>query len=230
MPWGGPFACHFGTRPALATLLRMRRLAKHLKRMMTPDTPEMDVNPHDAAEMAAQHAQTPGADSDTQTPEATAVPEATPSATPESTGPDWQAQFDDMRSKYQYLLADFENARRRNAKERIELMKTAGKDVLTSLLPVVDDFERGLEQMEKATDIDALKAGVQLIYSKLSGILAAQGLAPMQATGQPFDADLHEAIGKLPLPGQEGKVVAEVEKGYKLGEHVIRFAKVMVGE
>jgi len=150
--------------------------------------------------------------------------------TTENQGPDWQAQFEEMRSKYQYLLAEFENARRRNSRERTDLLKTAGKDVLVSLLPVLDDFERGLEQIENAANIQALKEGVQLIYSKLHATLLSQGLEPVSAKGQPFDAEIHEAIGKLAAPGQEGLVVAEVEKGYRLNDQVIRFAKVLVGE
>ncbi|RCH56276.1 nucleotide exchange factor GrpE [Mucilaginibacter hurinus] len=133
--------------------------------------------------------------------------------------------------KYLRLYAEFDNFRRRTSKERVELLQTAGKEVIVSLLPVLDDFERAFKSMDQATDVVAVKAGVELIYSKLNNILQQKGLKPMEAIGQPFDADLHEAITNIPAPNDEmkGKVVDEMEKGYYLGEKVARFAKVIVG-
>jgi len=133
--------------------------------------------------------------------------------------------------KYLRLFAEFDNFRRRTANERKELLVTAGKEVIVSLLPVLDDFERAFKSMETATDVVAVQAGVELIYSKLNNILAQKGLKPMESVGQPFDADLHEAITNIPAPNEElkGKVLDEMEKGYYLGDKVIRFAKVIVG-
>jgi molecular chaperone GrpE len=133
--------------------------------------------------------------------------------------------------KYLRLFAEFDNFRRRTANERKELLVTAGKEVIVSLLPVLDDFERAFKSMETATDVVAVQAGVELIYSKLNNILAQKGLKPMESVGQPFDADLHEAITNIPAPNEElkGKVLDEMEKGYYLGDKVARFAKVIVG-
>lgn len=133
--------------------------------------------------------------------------------------------------KYLRLYAEFDNFRRRTTKERVELLQTAGKEIIVSLLPVLDDFERAFKSMDEATDVVAVKAGVELIHSKLNNILAQKGLKPMEAVGEPFDADLHEAITNVPAPTEElkGKVIDQMEKGYYLGDKVVRFAKVIVG-
>ncbi|GAA4911475.1 nucleotide exchange factor GrpE [Mucilaginibacter defluvii] len=133
--------------------------------------------------------------------------------------------------KYLRLYAEFDNFRRRTTKERVELLQTAGKEIIVSLLPVLDDFERAFKSMDQATDVVAVKAGVELIHSKLNNILAQKGLKPMEAVGEPFDADLHEAITNVPAPTEElkGKVIDQMEKGYYLGDKVVRFAKVIVG-
>jgi molecular chaperone GrpE len=133
--------------------------------------------------------------------------------------------------KYLRLYAEFDNFRRRTTKERIELLQTAGKEVIVSLLPVLDDFERAVKSMEKATDINAVKEGVILVQNKLTNILSQKGLKPMESIGKPFDADLHEAITNIPAPTDDlkGKVIDEMEKGYYLSDNVIRFAKVIVG-
>jgi molecular chaperone GrpE len=133
--------------------------------------------------------------------------------------------------KYLRLFAEFDNFRRRTTKERVELLQTAGKEIIVSLLPVMDDFERAIRSMDNATDVDAVKAGVELIYNKLSNTLSQKGLKPMEALGEPFDADLHEAITNVPAPTDDlkGKVIDEMEKGYYLGDKVARFAKVIVG-
>lgn len=133
--------------------------------------------------------------------------------------------------KYLRLFAEFDNFRRRTARERQETIITAGKEIIVSLLPVLDDFERAFKSMETATDAVAVQAGVELIYSKLNNILAQKGLKPMEAIGEPFDADLHEAITNVPAPNEnlKGKVLDEMEKGYYLGDKVVRFAKVIVG-
>ena len=145
---------------------------------------------------------------------------------------DWAAEFKVIEDKYLRLYADFENFKRRTSNERIELFKTANQEVLVSLLPVLDDFERALKSMQSATEVESIKAGIELVQSKLASTLQSKGLKAMDAQGKPFDPDFHEAITKIPAPTEElkDKVVDEVEKGYFLGEKVIRFAKVVVGE
>ena len=133
--------------------------------------------------------------------------------------------------KYLRLYAEFDNFRRRTTKERVDLLQTAGKEVIVSLIPVLDDFERAVKSMEAATDINAVKEGVLLVQNKLNNILSQKGLKLMQSIGTAFDADLHEAITNIPAPSADlkGKVVDEMEKGYYLNDNVIRFAKVIVG-
>lgn len=133
--------------------------------------------------------------------------------------------------KYLRLYAEFDNFRRRTSKERVDLLQTAGKEVIVSLLPVLDDFERAIKYMDTATDIVAVKEGVALVQQKLKSILAQKGLKELESKGLPFDADIHEAITNIPAPTNElkGKVVDELEKGYSLNDKVVRFAKVVVG-
>ncbi len=133
--------------------------------------------------------------------------------------------------KYLRLYAEFDNFRRRTTKERIDLLQTAGKEIMVSLIPVLDDFERATKAMETSTDVNAVKEGVVLVQNKLTNILTQKGLKPMESIGTPFDADLHEAITNIPAPTDDmkGKVIDEMEKGYYLNDTVIRFAKVVVG-
>jgi molecular chaperone GrpE len=136
------------------------------------------------------------------------------------------------KDKYIRLYSEFENFRRRTTKERLEWMQTASKDVILNVLPVIDDMERALKSMETANDISkSAIEGMELIYKKLYSIMEKTGLKPMNAQGQPFDPELHEAITQFPAPSPDlvGKVVDEVEKGYLLNDKVIRFAKVVVG-
>jgi molecular chaperone GrpE len=133
--------------------------------------------------------------------------------------------------RYLRLYAEFDNFRRRTIKEREEARKMEGKDVIVSLLPVLDDFDRALRSMEGATDVTPVKEGVDLIQNKLKNTLTQKGLKPMESIGNPFDPELHEAITNIPAPTEEwkGKVIDEMEKGYYLNDKVVRFAKVIVG-
>lgn len=142
-----------------------------------------------------------------------------------------KADLAQANDKYLRLYAEFDNFRRRTSKERVELLQTAGKEVIVSLLPVLDDFERAIKAMEKAGDVNAVKEGVVLVQQKLKNILGGKGLKEMEAKGTAFDADVHEAITNIPAPTDDlkGKVVDELEKGYYLNDKVIRFAKVVVG-
>lgn len=142
-----------------------------------------------------------------------------------------EEQLAELNDKYLRLFSDFDNYRKRTAKERIELAKTAGEDFFKAILPVLDDFERGLKAMNEAADVNALKEGVDLIYTKLNNILVTKGLEPLTSVGVSFDADIHEAITNIPAPSEDmkGKVIDEVERGYALNGKVIRYAKVIVG-
>ena len=136
-----------------------------------------------------------------------------------------------LNDKYLRLFAEFDNFKRRTQKERVELLQTAGKDVIVSLLSVLDDFDRALKSTETAADVQAVREGVILIHSKLKNLLVQKGLKEMESINTTFDTDLHEAITKVPAPteDQKGKVIDELEKGYTLNDKVIRFAKVVVG-
>lgn len=142
-----------------------------------------------------------------------------------------KAEVAEWQNKHLRLYAEFDNFKRRTSKERLELLSMAGKDVITDLLPVLDDFERAQKSMEAATDIEAVKEGVRLIHHKLKNILGQKGLKEMESVGNEFNADLHEGVTNIPAPTEDlkGKVVDEVEKGYFLNDKVIRFAKVIVG-
>ena len=137
----------------------------------------------------------------------------------------------ELKDKYLRLYADFENFRRRTAREKLDLIGNANESLLQSLIPVVDDFERAMQSIGNTNDVATLKEGVSLIYSKLYKTLEGKGLKPMVSRGEPFNADLHESVTQFPAPSDDlkGKVIDEIEKGYYLNDKVIRFAKVIVG-
>ena len=139
--------------------------------------------------------------------------------------------IDELNEKFLRLAAEFDNYKRRSAKERIEQMQTAGREVIVDLLEVLDDSERAQKQMEVTEDIEEVKEGVQLVFNKLRNTLYAKGLKPIESVNEVFNTDLHEAITEIDAgPEMKGKVVAEVQKGYKLNNKIIRFAKVVVGK
>ena len=136
------------------------------------------------------------------------------------------------KDKFLRLFAEFENYKKRTTKERIELFKTASQELMTALLPIMDDFDRGLAEIKKANDKELLK-GMQLINDKLKNTLTQKGLNQIEVNaGDTFDAEIHEAITQIPAPSEElkGKVIDCVEKGYKLGEKIIRYPKVVIGQ
>jgi molecular chaperone GrpE len=139
---------------------------------------------------------------------------------------------DEYKEKFVRLYAEFDNYRRRTNEEKLQLIATAGKDVISSMLPVMDNFERAIATNENLDDVTAMKEGFQLIYNMLKANLEAKGLKPMESKGQDFDSDLHEAIANIPAPDAalKGKVIDDVEKGYYLNDKVLRFAKVVVGQ
>lgn len=143
-----------------------------------------------------------------------------------------QDEFEREKDRYLRLFAEFENYKKRTGRERLEMFKTAAEDVIISLLPVLDDFERALKEIEKSDDNSYLK-GVQLINSKLRETLRAKGLEMIKVkVGDNFDADIHEAISQVPAPNSKlkGKIIDVVENGYTLGEKIIRFPKVVIGQ
>ncbi len=143
-----------------------------------------------------------------------------------------KADLAEQKDKYLRLMAEFENYKRRTAKERMDLIQTAGKDVIVSLLDVLDDCDRAEKQLNSSADIAVQKEGVQLVFNKIRTTMQAKGLNAMESIGKDFDVELHEAITEVPVPDnkQKGKVIDEVTKGYFLNEKIIRFAKVVVGK
>jgi molecular chaperone GrpE len=143
-----------------------------------------------------------------------------------------KADLADQKDKYLRLMAEFENFKRRTAKERVDLIQTAGKDVIVSLLDVMDDCDRAEKQLNGSDDIAVQKEGIQLVFNKIRTTLHAKGLKAMESIDQTFNVELHEAITEVPVPdaSKKGKVIDEVTKGYYLNDKIIRFAKVVVGK
>lgn len=145
---------------------------------------------------------------------------------------DAQAQVEKEKKEYLFLMAEFDNFRKRTVREKGELIKNASESVLKGLLPIVDDFERGLDASAKAEDPADIRKGMELIYQKLVKFLAQNGVKAIESTGKPFDAELHEAIAMVPVPdeSQKGMVIDTPTKGYTLNDKVLRHAKVAVGQ
>jgi molecular chaperone GrpE len=138
----------------------------------------------------------------------------------------------DYKDKFVRLYSEYENYRKRTAKEKIDIITNASENLLKDIIPVIDDFERAITNNKNVEDASTIKEGFELIYNKLYKTLTNTGLKPMNAQGETFDADIHEAITKIPAPSKKmkGKVIDVVEKGYMINDKVIRFAKVVIGE
>ncbi len=143
-----------------------------------------------------------------------------------------QKKYDVLNDKYLRLYADFDNYRKRTLKEKMDLIKTAGEDLLVNLLPVVDNFERALLSVKTAKDIEAVKEGIELIYSNFKEFISQKGIKEIEAVNKEFNTDVHEAVTKFAVQDElmKGKVVDVITKGYYLHDKVIRYAKVVVGE
>lgn len=143
-----------------------------------------------------------------------------------------QAQYDELNRKYLLLYSDFDNFRKRSIKEKADIISRASGDVIKDLLGVLDDFERAIANNEKVEDLEMVKEGFKLIHQKMMNTLKAKGLESMEAKGDDFDAEKHEAITQIPAPTkkEKGKVVDVIERGYNLKGHVLRYAKVVVGQ
>lgn len=141
-------------------------------------------------------------------------------------------QIEEQKDKYLRLSAEFDNYRKRTMKEKAELILNGGEKSISSILPIVDDFERALKNMETATDVAAVKEGVELIYNKFMSVLGQNGVKVIETREQPLDTDYHEAIAVIPAPNEalKGKILDCVQTGYILNDKVIRHAKVVVGE
>lgn len=143
-----------------------------------------------------------------------------------------QKTCDSMKKDYMFLMAEFDNYKKRTLKEKSEILKNAAESSLKGLLPIVDDFERGLAAIKDSSDVQSVKEGMELIYNKLVKYLASNGVKAIESTGATFDPDLHEAIAMIPTEDaeQKGKVIDTVEKGYMLNDKVLRHSKVAVGQ
>lgn len=146
---------------------------------------------------------------------------------------DTQAQLEKEKKEYMFLMADFDNFRKRTLKEKSELIKNGGENAMRGLLPIIDDFERSLQAINESSDALAIKEGVELIYNKFTKYLEQNGVKPIASEpGSDFDTEIHEAVTMFPTdnPDQKGKVIDTVQKGYTLNDKVIRHAKVVVGQ
>ena len=138
----------------------------------------------------------------------------------------------ELSDKYLRLSAEFQNYKRRTAKEKMDLIQTAGRDVIKVLLPVLDDFDRAKKAADADNSVEAFSEGVQLVYEKLNRVLEQKGLKALDTDGEVFNADFHEALTEIPAPTEElkGKIIDTIEKGYSLNDKIIRYAKVVVGK
>ncbi|MDD6001939.1 MAG: nucleotide exchange factor GrpE [Bacteroidales bacterium] len=147
-------------------------------------------------------------------------------------GDDLQKKYDELNDRYLRLMAEFDNYRKRTLKEKMDLTKYAEEDVIKGILPVVDNMERAIKSLETATDVNAVKEGINLIYKKFLEFLEKRGIKEIEALNKELDTDLHEAVTKFAAPSEDlkGKIIDVIEKGYYLHDKVIRYAKVVVGE
>lgn len=165
-------------------------------------------------------------------PEETNIEEGEDTDRSEEKEDDLEEKVAELQDRYLRLSAEFDNYRKRTLKEKIELTKSAGENILLNLLPVMDDFDRAMNLMENVSDCDAMKEGMYLIYSKMKDFLKQQGVKEIEALDKDFDTDLHEAVTKIPAAEKDkkGRVVDVIQKGYFLNDKIIRYSKVVVGE
>ena len=151
---------------------------------------------------------------------------------PEEEAAALKKDLSDMHDKYLRLAAEYDNYRKRTLREKMELIQNAGESLLIDILPVVDDFERGIELASNAEDMDAMRTGMELIYNKLKDFLDSHGVKEIKALNEPFDTDWHEAVTNIPAPSDDmkGKIVDVIQKGYTLNSKVMRYSKVVIGE
>ena len=145
---------------------------------------------------------------------------------------DLEQELGEAKDKYLRLFAEFDNYKKRTVKERLDLISTAGRDTISAILPVLDDFDRAKKSADDEASSEVFTEGVLLVYNKLHGILTSKGVTPMESTGETFDPELHEAITEIPAPSDDmkGKIIDTIEQGYFLNDKIIRHAKVVVGK
>jgi len=182
--------------------------------------PELTVDAQEASQQESEG-------SEGETPD-----EEVPEITPEQRCEQLEAELEKEKKEYLFLMADFDNYRKRTLQEKQDLIKNGGQKVLEGILPVVDDIERAIDAIGQGGDLDSLKEGVDLIHNKLLSFLKSNNVEPIESTGELFDTDFHEAVTTFPAPDedQKGKVIDTVLKGYKLNDKVLRHAKVVVGQ
>ena len=151
---------------------------------------------------------------------------------PQAQEDDCEKRLSEIQDKYVRLAAEYDNYRKRTMKEKMDLIKSGGEDVLVNILPVIDNFERALKAIDESNDVEAVKEGIHLIYKDFIEYLKQRGVTEIETVGQKFDTDLHEAVAQMPAQSEEqkGTVIDVVQKGYKLNDKVIRFAKVVVAQ
>ena len=200
---------------------------EHNKAEVKPENGEKDMQDKEVVTEESQATETSAKEDNVKSKKSKSKKKAKPSREEE-----YKEKIDELNDKFLRLYSEFDNYRRRTSKEKLDLAKTASEELIIDLLPVLDDFERAIKSSEEAKDCEAVKEGMQLIYNKLYTILTKKGLAPIEAKGNAFDTDFHEAITYIPAPSEElkGKVVDEVEKGYLLHDKVIRYTKVVIGQ
>ena len=144
---------------------------------------------------------------------------------------DWENKYKNLNDSHLRLMADFDNYRKRTIKEKADLIKNAGEKIISDFLPIIDNFERALNSMKTAEDVDAVRQGVELIYNQIMSMMKSNGVATIETDGLPFDTEYHEAITTIPAPTEElkNKILDCTTKGYTMNEKVIRHAKVVVG-
>jgi molecular chaperone GrpE len=217
----------FDNRTFAHNFCAMKKFSFSGKKKNTTDMEQKNTIPENNADETAVE-ETLNINSDSDIPGNTHLTNAEPENAVEKI----QMELDEQKDKYMRLFAEFDNYKRRNAKERIELIQTAGKEVITAMLDVLDDCDRAEKQLQSSEDAEQIKQGVQLVFGKLRNILQSKGLKGMESINTGFDVEKHEAITEIPAPTKDlaGKVVDEVQKGYYLNDKIIRFAKVVVGK
>ena len=200
------------------------------KEMNQPQEEEILKNEEPVAEDAAQTEETPA--EETAQSEETPAQELTVEEQLANMLAEAQQMVNEEKDRYLRLAAEFDNYRKRTLKEKAELIKNGGEKTLTAILPVLDDFERALKNMEATEETRAMKEGVELIFNKFNKVLEQEGLQKIETEGQAFDVDFHEAIALIPAPSEDmkGKILDCVQTGYKLNDKVIRHAKVAVAQ
>jgi molecular chaperone GrpE len=208
------------------------RMKKKEHKVDTKVTTEKAVDLNADNQKSDENPETVSADTDDQNVPVEELPAPDEKTVLEGKVVELEAFNRDITDKYLRLSAEFDNYRKRTLRERMELTKTAAESVMLSILPVVDDFERAMHSIDQGMDFEATKEGILLIYNKFKEFNKQNGITEIEAVGQPFDTDLHEALTKIPAPSEEmkGKIIDVIQKGYYLNDKVIRFAKVVVGE